>query len=109
MDIKAHEAMFFSDQCALLFPQVDRSIPEYVEQRPVLGGRQRQFQDISDEVRHHRTTAAPLRFEVTDVGDGHVVRELKVPIPFDIAIHHGRSESGSPPVPGIFVNPFNLS
>ena len=109
MDIEAHQTMFFSHQSNLLFPQLGRPIPEYMEQRVILCCCQRQLHQMPDKVRHHRTTPAPLWFQVTYVGYRHVVGERQVSVPLDIAIHHGRSESGGFILLGILVDPFHLS
>ena len=62
------QAVSRPNQIDLLLPQADRVIPQDVKERIVLNRCQRQLKNVADEVRHHCATAAPLRFEVCDIG-----------------------------------------
>ncbi len=70
-----------------------RIIIQDVEQRVVLDGRQRQLQDIADEIRHHRAASAALRLEMRGVRNRHVVRKLKGVEPRLLAVHRARAEA----------------
>src|SRR5438045_6814626 len=59
-----------------------------MEERVILGGDNRYFQNVPDKVRLCGAAAAGLRVEVPDIRNGHIVGIFKGVIPIEIAVEN---------------------
>src|SRR5262245_26287040 len=84
---EANQTVPRENELDLSLPKSDRVVADDVKERIILGRRERQFQDVADEVRHHRTAAAALWLEMSDVRHRHVVREFEGAVPLLLPIH----------------------
>src|SRR6266403_3766356 len=102
MDDEAHQAMLRRDEGDLTLPEIDRVVGQDVEEGIILGGRQRELEDVTDKERHHRAAASSLSLQVFNTGHRHVVGEVEQLEPVGIPIQGARTESKSaklsPPV-----------
>src|SRR5262249_31270413 len=71
----------------LLLPQIDRTLSENVEQAVILDGSQGQLENLTNEIRHYRTAPSPLRLQVRDCRNRHVVLKFKYIEPVLVAVH----------------------
>src|SRR5205807_1898904 len=76
-------------------PNVVRKVLEDVEHGIVLSRCQWQFQDVADEIRHHRATSPALNLEVANVGNRHVVGDVQCLIPVRLSVHGTGSKPSS--------------
>src|SRR5437867_3644553 len=104
MDVKTDQTMFLGDESDLSFPQFDRIIVQNMEERVVLCRCQRKFEDLADEIRHNSAAAAPLRVQVRDIGDGHVIGEVQCVVPVQVSIEHSGPKATRPEVLPILTN-----
>src|ERR1700683_1304032 len=81
------------DLVAFRFPKVNRVIAEHVKQGVILGHSKWKFQDFPDAIRHYGATAAALRFQVSYVGDRHIIGYVQRFEPFLVPIHGARSKT----------------
>src|SRR3974390_2240326 len=65
-----------------------------MEQHVVLHGRERQLEQVPDEVGHDRTAAAALRIKMRDIGNRHVEREIEILVPLRPPIQNSGPKSG---------------
>jgi len=58
-----------------------------------------------NEVRHHRATPAALRFQVSRIWNGHVIRELEGAEPTLFPVHHAGAETVASKFTRVLVDP----
>src|SRR2546421_8689092 len=75
-----------------------------MEERVILSGDDRYFQNFPDKVRLCGAAAAGLRVEVPDIGNGHIVGIFEGVIPIEIAIENAGAVSLGLKFSSVFVN-----
>src|ERR1700685_81341 len=106
---KTHQSILLEDKVGLTLPEIDGKTSQIIEKRIILGGSYGQLQHFSNEIRHERTAAAPLRFEVPGARNGQVVGEIEIRVPLLPAIQDSGAKSGRSPAPAIVVDLFCAS
>src|SRR5271156_961974 len=104
MSYETYESISFPNEIQLHLPQVERMIIHDIEQRIILGGGERQFQNFPDKKRHHRTATAALRLQMSHGRYGHIVGKLVRIVPLEIAVHDSCTEPSSAKLFDVFIN-----
>src|ERR1700733_6490593 len=65
---EAHQPVSFTDELKLRFPEIDRVIIQYLEDRVVLARSERDLQNFADKVRENSAASPSLRFEMCNIG-----------------------------------------
>src|SRR5277367_675068 len=86
------QSVSFLKQGDLLLPEVNRIFIQYLKERIVLAGGERNLQNLADKIREDRTATAALRFQMRYVWHRHVVGKLVRIVPIEIAIHNSRAK-----------------
>ena len=85
---------FFAESGRAVFrPESDRIVVQDMENRVILARRKREFQNPADEERKNGATAAAFRFQMGNIRQRHVVREVVRVIPIEPAIHGARTKT----------------
>src|SRR5580704_18778555 len=93
MDNEANEAGFPPDKGDLLLPEPGRVVVQDIKKRIILDCGKRQFQDLADKEGENGATTALLRFQMSHIRNGHVIREVKRVMPIRISIHQSRAKT----------------
>src|SRR5208282_1511083 len=75
---EAQKAVLLHNEIDLGLPQVGRVILKNVKQSVVLCCGHWNFEQVADEVRHHRTTSSTLRIEMRHVRHRHIVGKVQI-------------------------------
>ena len=93
MDDETGQAMLGHDAAHLALPKINGIVLEDVEERIILSRGDRQLQNLADEEGHYGTATAALGFQVSYVGNGHVICEIQSSIPVLISIQNSGTEA----------------
>src|ERR1700722_7737058 len=104
MGNKTDQSMSFLKQSDLGLPKVDRIVIQDLEERVVLAGSQRNFENLSHEIGENRTAAATLRLQMRDIRHGHIVGKVIGIVPIKVAIHHAGAESAGAVLLGVVID-----
>src|SRR5438093_5197684 len=80
-----------------------------MEERIVLGRGQRKLENLADEVGHDGAAATPLRVQVRDIGDAHVIGKVQRVVPLQVSIEHSGAEAIRTEVLPISIDPLGTS
>src|SRR5271154_3975422 len=92
MGDETDQSVSFLKQGDLLLPEVNRIFVQYLKERIVLAGGERNLQNLADKIREDRTATAALRFQMRYVRHRHIVGKFVRIVPIEIAIHDSRSK-----------------
>src|ERR1700735_2118290 len=93
MNDEAPQAILPHNNLDLVFPKVDRTLIQNMEQHVVLRGGDGEFQDFVDKIRHHGATATPLGVKVRHVGHRHIEGKIKSLVPQWVSVKHCGTKS----------------
>src|ERR1035441_4003044 len=93
MNDEARQAILLHNKLDLVFPKVNRTLIQNMEQHVVLRGGDREFQDVVDKIRHHGAAATMLGIKVRHIGHRHVEGKIKSVVPLRFSVKHRRTKS----------------
>lgn len=104
MDDKAEEAVAAQNDFDLAVPEVQGIGSKNVMEAIVLDAHDGKLEDFSNEERLGGATAAGLRFEMTGVGNGHVVGKFEGVVPIQVAVEDAGAVAGRVKLPGVKID-----
>ena len=95
MNDEAHQSVLVKDGAGLPLPDVDGVVVQDVEEGVILDGRDRDLEDVADEIGHDGAAAAVLGIEMGDVGHGHVEGAVEGVVPDLFAVKDSAEAFGA--------------
>src|SRR5258707_5501078 len=95
MTDETHQTVSLPEERELALPQIDRIIVKDVKERIILRRGKRKFNNLAHKIRKNRAATTSHWFQVSDVGNGHVIRKLEEIVPLLITVHGAGAKSAT--------------